>query len=112
MSELAEIYKKLRKLNEVACCISSSVSSLDNKNPTLTPISKTVALTLGLVALPSLPASYITLINNENTLSLVINGGDEITLLEGQVQDIPYITNTNQIQVKGTGTLSYIVYTP
>lgn len=84
---------------------------LKQSNPILTPISKVVTLTGSLVALPSLAASYITLINNENDLTLTIFGGDEITLIAGQVQDIPYITNTNQISVKGDGVLSYIVYT-
>ena len=103
--EIAQLKYAIDSLKKSLSCL------LKESNPVLIPISKTATLTSSLVALPSLAASYITLINNENNLSLTINGGDEITLISGQIQDIPYITNTNQISVKGDGVLSYIVYT-
>lgn len=71
-------------------------------------VTKTVTLTPTLTALPFKKCRCVELINNANALFFTSHGGDEIECVDPSATPV-YCRNANEIKVKGTGELSYLV---
>ncbi len=77
----------------------------------LRPISKKVSLTATFAKLASNVTFGVELINNSGaTLEYKLNGGDDITLKDSQREYFPEVRNSEEIEVKGSGTLGFVIF--
>lgn len=71
---------------------------------------RSVALTGTLASLPGEDCLYVELKNESNTLIINVGiAGADYGLIDGTSQPM-FTSNTSNIKVKGSGTLSYIVH--
>lgn len=72
---------------------------------------RTVSVTTDFVALESLPAKQVSILNNTGAALLVKLAGEDdaahqISLSDGQSVGIPVVSNANEIEIKAAGAAS------